>query len=234
MELTLSRNRLASQLDYRYQNQLIKYGVWVDLVLDQKLIEPGIPVKYIYFPTCGIIALMMQYETDKPLAIALIGNEGMLGIAPALGVQCVPYSATVLVEGVALRIPAHNLHALKLTNQHFGICLDRYIAVSNIQLAQAAVCNSFHNVQQRLARILLIYSDRLRTSSFSITQELMATLLGVRRAGTNKAANELQRLHIVYYSRGQIEILNPSALMQAACHCYQAEKQIYENTLFLH
>lgn len=234
MEHAISWNRLTGQLDTRCQNQLNKYGVWVDLALEQKLNEPGIKVEYIYFPTCGVIALMMQQANDKPLAVALVGNEGMLGIAPVLGVQFVPYSAIVLAEGVALRIPVQHLHALKLTNQHFGICLDRYIAVRNAQFAQASVCNGLHNVQQRLARILLVYSDRLRTLTFSMTQELLATLLGVRRAGINKAANELQRLHIVYYSRGEIEILNVSALMQMSCHCYETEKKIYENILFLH
>jgi CRP-like cAMP-binding protein len=234
MEHVLTRNRLASQLDLRCQNQLLKHGDWVDLNLGQQLHQPGIAIEYVYFPIYGVIALMMQHATDKPLTVALIGNEGMLGVAPALGVQFVLSSAVVLAEGAALRISIQRLYSLKLTHQHLGIYIDRYIAVRNAQLAQVAVCNGLHNAKQRLARLLLAYSDRLRTSTFSITQELLATLLGLRRAGINKAANELQQANILHYSRGNIEILNSSELSQKACYCYEIDKEIYESILFHH
>ncbi|WP_082487958.1 Crp/Fnr family transcriptional regulator [Methylophilus sp. Leaf414] len=234
MEHALTWNRLINQLDRRCQNRLVKYGVWVELTLGQQLNAPGIAIEYIYFPTCGVIALILQHALDKPLAIALIGNEGMLDIAPALGVQFVPYSAIVLAQGTALRISVEHLYALKLSNKNFGICLDRYIAVLNAQHAQAAVCNGLHNVQQRLARLLLAYSDRLQTSTLTITQELLATLLGVRRAGINNIASKLQQAKIVHYSRGHIEILNPLALLQKACYCYEMDKQTYESTMIAH
>lgn len=234
MERTLSWNRLIRQLDRRSQNQLVKYGVWVELALGQQLNTPGIAIEHIYFPTCGIISLILQHALDKPLAIALIGNEGMLGIAPALGVQFVPYSAMVLVKGTALRISAEHLCALKLSNKNFGASLDRYIAVMTTQFAQAAVCNRLHDVQQRLARLLLTYSDRLHASTLTITQELLATLLGVRRAGINNAANRLQQAKIVHYSRGHFQILNPLALLQKACYCYELDKQMYESTIIPH
>jgi CRP-like cAMP-binding protein len=234
MEHALTWNRLINQLDRRCQNRLVKYGVWVELTLGQQLNAPGIAIEYIYFPTCGVIALILQHALDKPLAIALIGNEGMLDIAPALGVQFVPYSAIVLAQGTALRISVEHLYALKLSNKNFGICLDRYIAVLNAQHAQAAACNGLHNVQQRLARLLLAYSDRLQTSTLTITQELLATLLGVRRAGINNIASKLQQAKIVHYSRGHIEILNPMALLQKACYCYEMDKQTYESTMIAH
>jgi CRP-like cAMP-binding protein len=234
MEPTLTWNRLISQLDRRSQNKLVKYGIWVELALGQQLNAPGVAIEHIYFPTCGIIALILQHALDKPLAVALIGNEGMLGIEPALGVQVVPYSAMVLVKGTALRISAEHLYALKLSSKGFGICLDRYIAVMTTQYAQAVVCNSLHNVQQRLARLLLTYRDRLQTSTFTITQELLATLLGVRRAGINNAANRLLQAKIVHYSRGHFEILNPLELLQKACYCYELDKQKYESTIIPH
>ena len=224
MERTLTWNRLTSQLDGRCQSELVKYGVWVELVLGQQLNTPGIAIEYIYFTTCGMIALILQHALDKPLAIALIGNEGMLGIAPALGVQFVPYSAMVLAQGTALRISAQHLYSLKLTDKDFSSCLDRYIAVVNGQHMQAAVCNGLHNVQQRLARLLLSCSDRLQSSTLFMTQELLATLLGVRRAGINNAAHKLQQAKIVHYSRGHIEILNPLALVQKACYCYEMDQ----------
>lgn len=234
MERALIWNTLAGQLEQTCQNQLVKYGVWVELTLGQQLNSPGIAIEYIYFPTCGIIALILQHAADKPLAIALIGNEGMLGIAPAMGIQFVPYSAIVLAQGMALRISAQHLYAIKLTNKDFSICLDRYIAVLNAQYAQAAVCNGLHSVKQRLARLLLNYSDRLHSLTISMTQELLATLLGVRRAGINNAANELQQENIVHYSRGEIAILNPLALLQKACYCYEMDKQTYASTLLIH
>lgn len=233
MEHTLAGNSLTSQLDGHCQHELVKYGVWVELSLGQQLNAPDIAIEYIYFPTCGIIALILQHALDKPLAIALIGNEGMLGIAPVFGVQSIPYSAIVLAQGTALRISTQHLHAIKLTNKSLGLCLDRYIAVLNAQYAQAIVCNGLHNLQQRLARLLLTCSDRLHTSTLSMTQELLATLLGVRRAGINHAANTLQQAKIVHYSRGHIEILNPLALLQKACYCYEMDKQTHVSTLDL-
>ena len=228
MERTLIANRLTNQLDHHSQQQLMKHGVWVDLALGQHLNAPGVAIEYTYFLTSGVIALILQHALDKPLAIALIGNEGVLGVEPAFGVDSMPYSAMVLAQGTALRVPAQHIYSLKLSDKEIGICLDRYVAMLNVQYAQAAVCNGMHNVQQRLARLLLSYSDRLHTLTLSMTQDLLAKLLGVRRAGINHAANKLQQAKVLHYRRGQIEILKPLALLQKACHCYEIDKQMYE------
>lgn len=228
MKPSLHRNLLVGQLGRHCHHQLLKHGDWVELVLGQQLNTPEIEVEHAFFPACGVIALIMQQPPDKPLALALIGQEGMLGIAPALGVRFVPYAATVLSAGMALRISIRHLLALKASNKGFCIAIDHYIAVLSAQFAQAIVCNGLHDLQQRLARLLLTYSDRLSQVDFAMTQELLASLLGVRRSGINKAASALQQAQILHYSRGKMHILDPAALAGKACQCYGMDKQTYQ------
>ena len=231
MKNTLHRNTLVGQLDRHCHHQLLKHGDWVELVLGQQLRAPDVKIEHAFFPTCGVIALIMQQQADKPLALALLGHEGMLGIAPALGVRFEPYIATVLSAGMALRISIRHLSALRASNKGFCMAIDHYIAVLSAQFAQAIVCNGLHDLQQRLARLLLTYSDRLSQTDFAMTQELLARLLGVRRSGINKAASALQQAHILHYSRGQMHILNPAALAEKACQCYGMDKQTYQTVM---
>lgn len=231
MKPTLHRNTLVGQLGRHCHHQLLKHGDWVELMLGQQLSAPGIEMEHVFFPIGGVIALIMQQQMDKPLALALVGYEGMLGIAPALGVRFVPYIATVLSSGTALRISIRHLSVLRASNKGFCMAIDHYIAVLTTQFAQAIVCNGLHDLQQRLARLLLTYSDRLAQADFAMTQELLASLLGVRRSGINKAASALQQAHILHYSRGHMHILNPAALAEKACQCYGMDKQTYQTII---
>jgi CRP-like cAMP-binding protein len=231
MKHALHHNQLVGQLDRHCHDQLLKHGDWVELLPSQQLNTPEVEIEYAYFPTAGVVALIMQQQNDKPIALALIGNEGMVGIAPALGVLYEPYAATVLSAGIALRISVRYLCALKAKNKSFCRALDTYVAIINAQFAQAAVCHGLHDLQQRLACLLLNYSDRVSCTNFAMTQALLASLLGVRRSGINKAATTLQQAQILHYSRGHIHILNPLALLEKACQCYVMDKQSYQAIL---
>ncbi|WP_024930846.1 Crp/Fnr family transcriptional regulator [Methylophilus sp. OH31] len=231
MKHALHHNRLIGQTDRHCHDQLLKHGDWVELLPSQQLNRPEVPIEYAYFPTGSVIALVMQQQNDKPIALALIGNEGMIGIAPALGVHFEPYTATVLSSGAALRISVRHLYTLKTKNKSFSQVLDAYIAVINAQFAQAAICHGLHDLQQRLACLLLTHSDRISRTNFTMTQALLANLLGVRRSGINKAASTLQQAQILHYSRGQMHILNSLALLEKACQCYVINKHSYQSIL---
>lgn len=224
-------NQIVALLERHSHHQLIKHIDFVELITGQQLNMPGQLEEYAYFPGGGVIALVMQQPSEKAIALTLVGLEGMVSIASVLGTNIVPYALRVLLPCRAMRISVEHLYALKLKNTDFSMIVDRYVAVMHTQFAQGIVCHSQHNVQQRMASLLLTYSDRVPAEDFEMTQSLMACLLGVRRSGVNKAACNLQVLQALQYSRGHINILDRAALLNAACPCYLNDKQVYEAML---
>jgi len=220
MKHTLQHNQLVGSLDKDCHDRLLKHGEWVKLIPGQQLITPEESLEYAYFPVGGVVALIMQQANDKPIALTLVGREGMVGLVAALGVQLEPYAANVLSPGFALRVSAKHVYTLKAKHKHFCRALDAYIAGIHARFAQAAVCYGQHDLQQRLAWLLLTYSQRVSATEFVMTQALLANLLGVRRSGINKAASSLQDAQILHYSRGKMHILNPVALLENSCQCY--------------
>jgi CRP-like cAMP-binding protein len=220
-------NDLIIHLNVSCRHALLKHCEWVLLAKETVLNLPNQAMHHAYFPAGAVIVLMMQQFTEKSLELALIGEEGFHGIEPLLGVAVSPTRAIVHAEGMALKIPISSL--LRLMEQHTALrtSLHTYIVVVNAQLAQSSVCNRFHQVQQRLAKLLLMLQDRLHSSSFFITQDSLASMLGVRRVGVTKAASQLQQQGILHYSRGHMEIINRPALIHAACHCYAQDTSTY-------
>ncbi len=161
MNHVLNDNKLMRQLDLSSQHQLLKQGDWIALSPDQHLNVATRQLGFAYFPTGGAIALIMQQRKDKQVALTMIGQEGMVGVAAALGVAQEPYHCVVLSAGNALQISVGDLYALKLKNQALCTVLDRYVAVIHAQFAQAIVCHSCHDLQQRMACLLLNLSDRV-------------------------------------------------------------------------
>lgn len=227
MNNTQCQNGLINHLTVRCRHALLNQCEWVWLAKETVLSSPNQAIEHAYFPSGAVIALMMQQKSDKPLELALIGEEGLQGTEPLLGVLMSPFMAVVHAEGMALKIAMPCL--LTLLEQHapLRIRLHYYMAVTHAQLAQSSVCNRFHLVQQRLAKLLLMLEDRLHSSSFFITQDSLAGMLGVRRVGVTKAASQLQQKEILHYSRGHMEIVNHAALMHAACHCYAVDMRTY-------
>lgn len=231
MNHVLNDNKLMRQLDLSSQHQLLKQGDWIALSPDQHLNVATRQLGFAYFPTGGAIALIMQQRKDKQVALTMIGQEGMVGVAAALGVAQEPYHCVVLSAGNALQISVGDLYALKLKNQALCTVLDRYVAVIHAQFAQAIVCHSRHDLQQRMACLLLNLSDRVLAKDFTMTQARLADLLGVRRSGINQAARTLQQTQILQYSRGRIHILDRLALLKTACQCYAIDQQSYQSIL---
>jgi CRP-like cAMP-binding protein len=220
-------NQLIESLDSHCHHQLFKHGGWVELTSGQRLNTPGETTEYAYFPTGGVIALMMQQNMKKQMALALVGAEGMVGISHILGVDVESYASTVLTPSEAFRIKVKQLYAIKLKNSTFCRVLDKYVAVMYARFAQAILCHSQHNLQQRMASLLLAYSDCASALEFEMTQALLANLLGVRRSGINNVAINLQQMQILKYSRGHMHIINRASLLKVACQCYANDKDIY-------
>jgi CRP-like cAMP-binding protein len=203
----------------------------VGLGLGQVLASSGERIRHVYFPTRSYISLSGPTNGASWLAVGLVGDEGMLGMFLALGIDVSPLHATVHGEGAALRMGAAAFRRQLVANPGLLRVLNRYCCVQVIQLAQTAACNRFHLVEQRLARRLLMTHDRAHSGAFRVTQEALAGVLGVRRAGVNAAAMALQRRGLIRYHRGEMTILDRHGLEAAACECYAADNAIYRQMM---
>ena len=199
----------------------------VTLAFGEVLYEPGETIRHVYFPNKSLVSLLTLVDGRLALEIGMVGGEGMVGTALALGVGVSPVRALVQGTGAALRMKSARF--LKELRQGLQLqrALYRYTHTLMAQIAQTAACNRFHVVQERLARWLLMTRDRIQSNDFRLTQEFLSHMLGVRREGVTKAAGHLQKRKLIEYSRGNIRIVDPRGLEAAACSCYQIVKNIH-------
>lgn len=184
-------------------------------------------IRYLYFPTGGFISLLTQLGSRPGLEVGLVGAEGAVGIALALGMHFTPLSAIVQGAGSALRIEATRFSTELDRSPALREAMFRYIHVSMSQFAAMATCARFHMVEARLARWLLMTRDQARSNDFYLTQKFMAYMLGVRRVGVTRAARGLKARGLVRYNRGHINILDVRGLEDASCSCYATTKDTY-------
>ena len=203
----------------------------IPLELGKVLYEPGARLRYVYFPTTCIVSLLYVMEDGASAEIAVVGNEGMLGISLFMGGETTPSHAVVQSAGFGVRLKAQ---LLKDEFARFGPMMHlllRYTQALITQMAQTAVCNRHHSVDQQLCRWLLLSLDRLATNELSMTQELIANMLGVRREGVTEAAGKLQDAGLIRYNRGRITVLDRPALEARSCECYQVVKTEFDRLL---
>lgn len=199
--------------------------------LGDVLYEPGARLRHVYFPTTSIVSLLYVMENGASAEIAIVGNEGILGISLFMGGDSTPSRAVVQSAGYAFRL---NAELLKTEFARFGptmFLLLRYTQALITQMSQTAVCNRHHSVDQQLCRWLLLSLDRLSSSELSMTQDLIANMLGVRREGVTEAAGKLQDAGLIRYRRGKITVLDRPAMEARACECYQVVKTEFDRLL---
>jgi len=189
-------------------------------VLNQSLYESGDEMAAVFFPTDSIISLLYVLECGDPVEISVVGHEGMLGVALFMGGKSTPGRAIVRCSGYAYRLPVHRLQAEFKRHEEMHNLLLRYAQSLMTQMTQTAVCNRYHSIDQQLCRWLLLCLDRLPGNALTMTQELIANMLGVRREGITEAAGRLQRDGAIAYRRGQIKVLNRPMLEKRSCECY--------------
>jgi CRP-like cAMP-binding protein len=213
-------NQLITGLPEKERQRLLQLGEPVELTFGTILCEVQIPLQYAYFPLSGLISLVTVTSDHQPLGVAMIGNEGVLGATLALGVNSSRLRGVVHGSGTGLRIPASRLDRLLSDSPGLQSALTRYAYDLMGQLQQTAACNSFHEVEMRLARWLLMAHDRANSEKLPLTHQFLADLLGVQRSAVTIAAGKLQRNKLIGYSRGQISILSRKGLEAASCECY--------------
>jgi len=227
----LPPNHLLEVLPRRESQRMLDESEAVELKFGEILYQPDTRIRHVYFPVDSFISLMIPIDATSSLEVALVGNEGMLGSPLILGVNVSPLRAIVQGKGVAWRMSGAAFSRQLGRSAALRRELHRYLQVRMCQLARAAACTRFHLVEQRLARCLLMTQDRAHSDKFHATHEILAYMLGVRRVGVTKAANELQTRKLIHYHRGEISILDRVGMEAAACGCYQADRETYGGLL---
>ena len=204
---------------------------WIEMPLGQVLYESGSTLKHVYFPTTAIVSLLYVMENGASAEIAVVGNEGIVGISLFMGGESTSSRAVVQSAGQGCRLQAQ---VMKDEFNQAGPVLHlllRYTQALITQMAQTAVCNRHHTLDQQLCRWLLLSLDRLRGNDLVMTQELIANMLGVRREGVTEAALKLQAVGLIRYARGHISVLDRKGLEQRTCECYGVVKKEYDRLL---
>jgi CRP-like cAMP-binding protein len=203
----------------------------VEMPLSHVLYESGVTLRHVYFPTTAIVALLYVMQDGASAEIAVIGNEGLVGISSFMGGDSTPSRAVVQSAGRGFRMKA------EILKREFGRSVPvlhvllRFTQALLTQMAQTAVCNRHHSVDQQLCRWLLLSLDRLQGEELAMTQELIANMLGVRREGVTESALKLQKAGIIRYSRGRITVLDRAELEKRTCECYAVVKKEYDRLL---
>jgi len=228
-ERTTVSNSLLAALP-RGKSRALQTGIeQVTLNFGDVLLQPGEPITHVFFPDNSLVSLLTE-EGKRAVEVGLVGNEGMVGIPLALGVDVSPVRAVVQGTGTALRMKKSRFLRELRSHPALQTRLLRYSHALMSQVTQISACNRLHHVEARLARWLLMTRDRLRSNQIELTHEFLGHMLGVRRVGITQAAGELQRRKLITYSRGHIKILDAKGLEAASCRCYQIVKALFDHS----
>jgi CRP-like cAMP-binding protein len=221
----LQQNHLLAALSDEVRAQVLPHLKLVAMPLGKVIYEPGDLQRYVYFPIDCIVSLLYVMENGASAEIAVVGNEGLIGISLFMGGETTPSRAIVQSAGKAYRLDGQRLKDEFHRSGNMQLLLLRYTQALITQMSQTAVCNRHHSVHQQLCRWLLLSLDRLRSNELVMTQELIANMLGVRREGVTEAAGKLQKSGAIRYQRGHITVLDRQALEQLCCECYAVVKK---------
>jgi CRP-like cAMP-binding protein len=219
-------NRLLSQLSSEEYRRVSDFLEPVELSLNEIIIKANQQCKSVYFPTQGIVSLMLFMNDGSTTEIGLIGTEGMVGTFQFLGKDVCHTSALVQMKGAAMRLDVKKLQTEFDRGEKLQKLILYYAWQLHNQISLCAGCNNTHTVKQRTARWLLMVDDRTESKTFFMTQQLMSKMLGVRRSGVTEVAAQMQRQGIISYQRGHVKIVDRPALEAVACECYQKLKNI--------
>jgi CRP-like cAMP-binding protein len=225
------KNRLLAALPEAEWHRWLPKLELVEMPLGEVLYESGVTLSHVYFPTTAIVSLLYVMENGASAEIAVVGNEGLVGISLFMGGESTPSRAVVQSAGQGIRLAARSM---KDEFNRAGPALHlllRYTQALITQMAQTAVCNRHHSVDQQLCRWLLLSLDRLQGDELVMTQELIANMLGVRREGVTEAALSLQQAGLIRYARGHIIVLDRAGLEKRTCECYAVVKKEYDRLL---
>ena len=225
------QNHLLAALPPADLERLLPTLEWVQMPLGHVLYESGAQLRHVYFPSTSIVSLLYVMENGASAEIAVVGNDGVIGVALFMGGETMPNRAVVQSAGEGYRLTGQMLKQEFNRSGELQNLLLRYTQALLTQMAQTAVCNRHHSLDQQLCRWLLLSLDRLPANDLVMTQELIANMLGVRREGVTEAAGDLQRAGLIDYRRGHSTVLDRPGLEARACECYMVVKKEFDRLL---
>jgi CRP-like cAMP-binding protein len=225
------QNHLLDALPAAERARLFPHLELIPMPLGEAVCEPGMVMRHVFFPTTSIISLLYVMEDGASAEIAVVGNEGIVGVSLFMGGETTTSRAVVQSAGYAYRLKAQLLKDAFFHAGPLQVLLLRYTQALLTQMSQTAVCNRHHLLDQQLCRWLLLSLDRLSSNELVMTQELIANMLGVRREGVTEAAGDLQRAGLITYQRGKITVLDRAGLEARVCECYQVVKREFDRLL---
>src|SRR5262245_26842601 len=228
---TPKQNKLLASLPPPDYERLLPHLELIPANLGSVFYEAGSRPRNVFFPADCIISLLYVLENGDSAEIAVVGNEGFVGVASVTGGEAMPSRALVQSAGIAYQLDKEVLKREFVRGGPFQDAVLRYLQALMTQMGQTAVCNRHHTVEQQLCRWLLLSLDRLSSSELNMTQELIANMLGVRREGVTEAAGRLQQAGIIKYSRGHIKVLDRAKLEEKVCECYAVVKAEFDRLL---
>jgi len=213
-------NEILLGLPPRERELLFSKLELVRLRMHHVLHEPGDTLKSAYFPNSGLVSILSVFPDGKSVEVGLVGKEGFIGLPLVAGFRTAPTRAIAQIEGSVLRVDGETLVALLRQCPTLDRQLQQFSQIMAMQVTQIAACNRLHEVNERLARWLLMSADRIESNSVPLTQELIAQMLGTRRSSVTVAAGMLQKAGLIAHTRGDVRIINRRKLEEAACECY--------------
>jgi len=219
------RNRILLSLPENEFRSIRPHLEAIELPHHLSLYEPGQPLEFVHFPNDGLVSLVVVLSGGKTVEAGIVGNEGLVGLPALVGLERSPLREVVQIAGDGFRCTAAKAKEILPSCPKFLRTVERYAVILGLQVAQTAGCNRLHDVEQRLARWLLMALDRVSSAVLPITHDFLATMLGTDRPSVSLAAGLLQKKQIIEYSRGSVKVLNRSELEKSACECYAVIQQ---------
>jgi CRP-like cAMP-binding protein len=225
------RNRLLELLPASDFDRLRPHLHDVSLDYRFELYGAGKPIPFVYFPVTGVASIVNTMMDGSAAEVGTVGNEGMVGLPVILGDTVAPNDVYVQVPGTGLRMPANVFRETLEGSSTMRTVMLHYVHALFNQIAQSAACNNFHTIEQRCCRWLLMTHDRVHSDQFTLTQEFLGMMLGVRRTSITLTANQLKRRGLIKYSRGHVTVLDRPGLERGSCECYAVSKREFDRLL---
>lgn len=229
-ENTKPANRLLAALPAKEYSRLLPKMEEVSLTFAETIYELNDVIRYVYFPSSGVISLFKNVAEGSILEVGVVGNEGIVGLPAFLGVKTSNNQVIVQGEGTAVKIKTKDfIEECRQNGSSLPKLLQRYMHSLLTEASQTIACTRFHLIKDRLVCLLLMMHDRMKTDTFKMTQEILSKMLGVRREAVTLSAKNLQQSELISYSRGKVSILSRAGLEAAACGCYFIVGKEYES-----
>jgi CRP-like cAMP-binding protein len=218
-------NKILLLISDKEYSVILPHLQFVGMPQHLSLYEPGQPLEFVHFPNSGMVSLVIATEDGRTVEVGEVGREGFSGVQAAVGINKNQVREIVQIAGEGFRVKIAALKSVLQSTPELERTLTRYGVVQGMQFAQTAACNRLHNIEQRLARWLLITQDRVGSSTLAITHDFLATMLGTDRPTVSLAARVLQAEKIIKYTRGAVQILSRAKLKERTCECYRVIQQ---------